>query len=374
MGYNIFRTLFLILLPSLVWGQSMNISASSNTAGNDPSTFPLEEGQLNISSGQVQFINSGTSVADFEAFGISPDKSVVSFLSRTNDGGEITLFNSSGDTLNQYSTISLASSDPSQAVYPFNAGHVLIRNNITNFTFYDTFGEISTSMSSSSQSKEGEAISEIALSDNGSTLVIYNPKIKRNGDLGSKATVRLPEEEFESIFSSNNRFIKDVRISEGGGFIGIVTSAQGSSDQVLIVDKYGNELNRISAEEVLSGITFSEGAEYITLYSQGRVMVYSTLEGNRLGSTSIRSSVFEAKYFAEDDMIVVLSGNYSASSDILNNVEFRAIDLEQRQIASGEYNSALGFSKAMHPRLSRTSSHTYELTGANKILSISVAF
>lgn len=368
------RLFALVLLPTVVWGQSLNISTKPNTAGNNPSTFSLENGKISINSNEVQFLDANLSVTDFEAYGISPDNSLVSFLKRTPEGGEITIFSSSGDTLNQYETISLASNDPSQAVYPFNTGNTLLRNNITNFTFYDTFGDINTNMSSSSQSQEGEAISEVTMDDDGETLVIYNPKIKRSGNLGSRAQVKMPEEQFSHIFSSRERFIQEVMVSEGGGIVSILTSRQGSNDQVIIMDKFGNELNRIETDEDLQGISFSDNSEYITLYSQGRVMVYPSLGGDRIGSTSIRNPVFQAKYFPEDDLILILNGSYSESSGILNNVEVRAVDIEQRQIASKAYGRAIGFTQALKTDFIRSSAGSYELKGGSQELVISANF
>lgn len=374
MGASIFRILVLVLLPSIVIGQSLNLSVSQETSDNNPSTFLLKSDEVVINSNSLRFLGSNNTVNRFETIGISPDGGTVGVLKRSAGDGQVVLFNSVGDTLNSYSAKSLASDDPSLAVFPFNNGGIILRDNITNFTFYNTFGEISTNMSSSSQSEEGEAIAEVAMSQDGQTLVVYNPKVKREGVLGSQAQVMLQDGSFQNIHFSTDRYLKDVNISENGNVIVAVTSQDGANDRVLVMDKFGNELNNISTDESLIGTSLSDNSEYITLYSTNRVMVYSTVEGNRLGATSLRSTAFLADYFPDDNVLMVLMGDYSENTGTLNGVEFRAIDLEQREIASEEFSGALGFNDAITPKFVRTSAGEYQLLGSSKRMTIKANF
>lgn len=371
----IIRVMILILLPSVLMGQSINFSVSSATSNNNTSTFLLDQGEIAINSNSIRFLRSGKTVQGFTSFGVSPDKTIVSLLKHSPQGGEVVLLNSRGDTLTAYSTVSLMQDDPSLALYASNAGDVLLRDNITNFTFYDTFGDIKTNMSSSSQSKEGEAISEVSMSPDGKTVVIYNPKIKRDGNLGSKAEVKLVDGSFENIFFSNDRYIRNLTISDDGNLIVVITAKQGTDDQALIMDKYGNELNTITVEETLIGAVLSHDNEYLTLYSGGRITVHNTLDGNRLQGVSLRSPVFLVNYFSDDSVLLVLTGSYSERTGTLNNVEFRAVDLQQREITSKEFSGTLGFTQhVIVPRLVRTSSNNYQLTGANKQVTIETNF
>lgn len=374
MGISIIRILVFILLPSIVFGQSLHLSTSKQTSDNNPSTFLLENGEVTISNSSLQFSSTNNTITGFEDFGISPDKSTVGVLKRPEGQGEIILFNSRGDTLTSYTGKSLSSDDPSQAVYPLNNSNVILRDNITYFTLYDTFGDILTGISSSSESEEGETIAEVVMSQDGQTVVVYNPKVKRKGNLGSKAQVMLPDKTFQNIYFSTDRYLKEVKVSEDGNFVVAITAQEGTNDRVLIMDKYGNELNNISTDENLLGISLSDDSEYITLFSSGRVMVYSVLDGERLGATSIRSSVFLADYFPEDNIILVLMGNYSASSENMNNVEFRAINIGQRAIASEEFSGVLGFSEAITPEFVRFSSNNYQLKGGSKRINITANF
>lgn len=370
---KIFRMLIFVLFPSVVLGQSLNLSVSQQTSGNDVATFQLEGGKVSIGSGSIQFLSSGSTVEDYKAFGVSPDYSKVIVLQWDGEKGNMLLYGSAGDTLNSYSTITLAD-EASFGVYPFNNGNLVLRDKIANFTFYDTFGEIVTSVSSSSQSKEGEAISELVMSANGETVVVYSPKIKRNGELGSKAMVMKQDDKFNDVFFDSDRYLKNVTISADGDIIALLTAKEGADDQVRIMDKFGNELNTITVDERLVGASFADEAKYITLYSGGRVMVYSTLEGESLGATSFRSSIFLADYFPDDNLILALTGRYSERTGVMNGAEFRAINLEKRAIESKEFPASLGFNKAITPRLTRTSAGEYKLEGGSKVIEIKANF
>lgn len=369
---KMFRILVFFLLPSIALGQSLNISVTDQTADNNRSTFTLGNSEVTIESQTVRFLDSDKE-QHYDAVGISPDNTIISTLTWNGQEGEISLYSSEGEKLNVFSTISLAD-ETSFGLYSFDNGNTLLRDKIANFTFYDSFGEIVTSMSSSSQSTEGEAISEVARSATGNTIVIYNPKIKRNGDLGSKAQVRTGPKEFDDIFFSSDRYLKNVTISNDGSLIALVSARQGTDDRVLIVDNYGNELNTISLEEDLKDVRFSDDLEYTTIYSGGRVMVYNTLSGESIGATSFRTPVITADYFPEDNLILALTGSYSERSGILNDIEFRAINLQQRSIASKQFSGALGLHKAIELRLIRNSGNRYMLNGANKNISIRANF
>ncbi|MEL7834126.1 hypothetical protein [Fodinibius sp. Rm-B-1B1-1] len=348
------------------------MSIDSETNGNNTSTFLLKEGNVSFNSQSVRFLNNGAEEY-YDAVGVSSDKSLVSILSWNGEEGEILLYDSEGNKLFDFESIMLAD-EASFGMYTLGNGNTILRDKIANFTFYDTFGEITTSVSNSSQSKGGEAISEVAINESGKTVVLYNPQIKRDGTLGSKAQVRTGVEEFKDIYFSSDRYLKDVTVSDDGSFIALITARDGTSDQVLIMDKYGNELNTISADEDLKGINFTNNLEQVTIYSGGRVMVHNTLTGESLGATSLRSPVIVADYFPEDNLILALTGNYSDQSGLLNSVNFRAINLEQRSIASQQLSGALGMSDIIDVEFKRNASNNFMLEGANKRVNIRANF
>lgn len=371
---TLFSLIFTLLLPFVVWGQSLSISPTSSTSSNDPSVFSMKDGaKIKLDGNSVQFLKSGKKVSQYFAFGVSQDRSLISLLGYEEGKARITLFTPQGDTVNSYTSVSVNPNDPSLAIYPVSSGHLLLRDNIMNFIWHDGLGNKGTNISSGSGSQQGETISEVKMSADRQTIVIFTPKIKRASGLGSKAELLKADEEFKRIFQSEDRYIKDLSVADDGNLITLVTAAEGTNDEVVILDKFGNEINTLTIEESVVGAGLAADGQHVTVYSNNRVGVYDIINGERLGSASLQEAVFAAEYFPADQMVVLLSGDYSSASGILNNVQVKVIDLQKRSIASEEFSPALGFHEALHPTFKRLSSNKYEFEGANKDLVIDVA-
>jgi hypothetical protein len=362
-------------MPLGLLGQSLHFSTEGKTANNNPTVFSLsDDNKVEIRSNSITFMDSGKSLSSHLAAGFSPDRSIVGVLNSSGEQAEISLLSASGDTLNSYSSISIKSNDPSLDVYPLNSGALLLRSNIMNFAMYDGYGNTGTTITSGSNSEEGETISEVRSSTDGATTIIFTPKIKRGEQLGSKVDLLDMDNQLVRIFEHQERFIKELQVSEDGKWITIITGADGTNDRVLVMDRYGNEIGSFSPEEELEGAELSRDASHITLFSSKRVRVYNVLSGERLGSTSIQDPAFYADFFPEDQMILILSGDYSDTSGILNSAEIKAVDLARRDIVSNSLSEALGFYEGFEIDIIRLSSNQYKLKGANKELTINVSF
>lgn len=365
----------LFLLPIGVLGQSLQFSSEGNSSNNSPNVFSLsEDNKVKIQSNTITFLDSGMSFSSHLAAGFSPDRSIISLLDYTGEAAEVSLLSASGDTLNSYSSISIKPNDPSLAVYPLNSGALLLRSNIMNFAMHDGYGNTGTTITSGSNSEEGETISEVRTSSDGATAIIFTPQIKRGNQLGSKADLLGVDNQLIRIFEHDERFIKELKISEDGNWVTIITGAEGANDRVLVMDRYGNEIGKFTPEEQLEGAQLSKDARHITLFSSKRIRVYDILSRERLGSTSIQNPVFFADYFPQDQMILILSGDYSSTSGILNNIELKAVDLARRDIVSNSLSEALGFYDGFKTNIERLSANRYKLEGANKELTIDVNF
>lgn len=367
-----FKVFVFLVLPLSTTAQSLNVSVQG-TSGNNASAFALSEGSVSFDKAQVRF-PSGAVISNFLDYGVSPDLSVVGFLSTAGGNSKALVMDSEGDTLSSFDVTSLSSDDPSVAVYPSNTGAVLVRDNIASFSFYDTFGQIITQVTSSSQSKEGEAISEVAMDPRAQTIVIYNPQIKRNGQLGSQAQLLNASNKLENVYSNSRRVIKNVVVSSDGQFIMLLTASSGSEDEIVIMDRFGNELNVINTDEDIQDVRLSGDAEYITLISERRVLVFDMLQGKRLGSTSLRSPLVVAEYFPEDEIILAMTGDVYSATGIVNNIDFHAIHLGKRQVARESLSSSVRLNGAIRHDLIRTGSSRYRLKGANKQIEIRAAF
>jgi len=367
-------TITLFGFTTICSGQSISISAVSNTANNNSSTFTLEDGKVTFSSNRIQFLSTGNMISGYASLGISRDLSLVGAVEDNGSAGRVVLLNSKGDNLSSFEITNITPGDPSLAIYPYNNGSVLVRDNIANFRFFDTYGEIITSVSGSSQSEGGESISEVVMSSASETVIIYTPKIKNGEGLGSQAGYLDDSMNLQNLYYNSDRYIKHMEITENGQFVVFVTSNDDDNDQIHVTDRYGNQLSEIFSEESLKGVRLSNNAAFITAYSVNRVLVFESMSGERVGSTSFRSEVLAANYFREDNTIVALTGTFNGDSGTIENAEFHAINIEQRKVERGGYNAPLAMDEVLKTEFTRVGTNRYRLSGTNKTLEIQVSY
>lgn len=363
----------LLSLTTLASAQSLSINPQANSAGNDRSTFTLAKGKASFASNQITFLATGRTATGFSSYGISGDNSYLALLEGNGSASRAVTFSSTGTQLNEFEITNISATDPSAAVYPFNNGALLVRDNIVNFSFYDSFGSIISNVSGSSQSQGGESIAEVAMDPSAQTVVIYTPKIKNENGLGSQAGYVGNDMRLQNFFYSSDRSIKYLDVSDNGQFIIFITATEGGEDRVHVTDRYGNELAELSSEENLKAAAISEDAGYVTIYSAGRVLAYDAISGERVGSTSFRNEVIQAAYFPEDDAIVALTGSKNSNGQI-GNVEFHAINIEERKVERKAYGGLLAVNSALKLSFQRQGQDQYRLKGTNKILAIRVSY
>jgi hypothetical protein len=361
-------------ISSFCTAQSLTIDAVSNTAGNDVTTFNLKDAKVSLASNQVRFLANNQMLSGYRALGISPDLSLLGTVEGSGTASRVALLTSAGNSLSSYEISGITAGDPSVAIYPSANGEVLVRENIANFSFYDTFGEIITNVSGSSQSEGGESISEVARSKDAETVVIYTPKIKQDGGLGSQARYVDGSMELQSLHYSTDRYIKYLDVSASGQYVVVITSKDDGNDRVKVTDRFGNDLAEISTEENLSKARLSKDAGYVTVNAGNRILVYNLLSGERLGSTSFRSEVITSDYFPADNTILALTGNRSGENGALRDIQLHAINLELRKVERRDYQSAIGIHKALPMYFERTGKYQYLLQGASRKLQVQVSY
>lgn len=366
--------IFFVAFSGMCTAQSLSVATINSSNNNDLSTFNLKNGKVSLNQGMVQFSANGKTVNGYMAYGVSPDHTVVSVLHGTGSGSRITLFSSTGDSLSTFEVTNLSIGDPSIAVYPANTGAALVRDNIANFNFYNSFGEIIVNLSGSSQSEGGESISEVVMSHSAETVLIYTPKIKRDSKLGSQIQYVDSGMNLKSLFFSTDRYIKTMSLTGNGQFVTFITSQEGTEDKIHVTDRYGNEIASITQDENLKGAKLSENAGFTTAFSGKRVLVFDTMTKERIGSTSFRAEVIDVSYFPEDNTIVAMTGSYADNTGTVSDVEFHAVNLVRRKVQRKEYPSAIGLNKKMQSGFIRSDKNRYHLIGANKKLELSVSF
>lgn len=369
-----FLLVILFLFPATVHAQSLQLAPTSQTDDHAPSVFPLDDHPVLLKEKVVQYMDNDRQFSGFLAYGVSPDQTTVGLLRNTMEGSSALLLDSRSDTLVRYDPSELKSSDPSLAIYPFGGGQSVVRQNIGRFTLYDPLGKRLAEYSSITGSEEGESISKLASGKRAQTLVLYNPKVKLDGGEGSQAHLTQPEGRLKTFYSSASRTIESLKITSDGQFMGLLTAEEGTQRQLLIYDRFGNEIASMRFENAITGFSISDKGQSLVVYSDRRVLVYDVATGEKVGSTSFRSNVVYADYFDADNILMTLTGRPDRDGRKITNTEVHAIHLEQREITSTEWSGSLGIHPRIPLRLERTGTYQYLLRGTSKELRIRANF
>lgn len=315
----------------------------------------------------ILFIFSGAIYA--QSLSITSSSASNDILSSEVTSSGIVVSEQSGETL-VTGNYSAPSGDPSLAVYTFANGSYIVRENIANFLVYDSFGRVQKTISNSSQSEGGEAISELSTDDYGRTVVIYNPKVIVNGVTGSRAKIINSKSVPLDIYYSQDRALSGVSVSTNGEFVAFSTVKSGSDDEVVLMDRFGNTLNTIEFDQPVKGVSFSENGLFVTIYSGSRAAAYEVRSGERVGSTSFRNtSVVFAGYDPIDKTIIGVTGSGDST---LSDVQLHAVNVSARKIAREDFDGSLEVQGQI--KLNRTGSGRYTISGLDKNLNLRASF
>ncbi|MEX0720378.1 MAG: hypothetical protein WD059_06900 [Balneolaceae bacterium] len=340
--------------------QSLQVSTVPSTGNNNTSQFAVGDEQITISNSSLAF-NEGAVSADIAHSGISATLGETGISVFETDGTK--LINTDYD---------FVTDDSSLKIYAMGNGGFIVRENIANFLLYNSYGTIRHSVSNSSQSTEGESISELASDPAFKTVVLYNPKIVRNGQEGSRAQLVTMDGGTTDFYNSQDRAIRMVNVTENGQYINIVTYQTGTDDVVLIMDRFGNQLSEIPFDQNIADVRVSNDGRFITIRSNSRVAAHSVLSRERVGSTSFRSTLHFAEYIPEDKTIIALTADKSGS--VLSNIEFHAINVAARAIERQAFNSSLGTTDIIPVYLTREGRFNYSISGFSQKLNVKASF
>jgi len=295
-------------------------------------------------------------------------------LSASYSSGEISIYDADGTPVNSVEYDLPAEGDDSFSIYTLFNGGFFVRENISNFEFYDSFGNLKYTISNNAGSPDGESVSDAAFDNLKSTIVVYNPKIIFGGDEGSRASYIDRQGNAQEFYFSRERYIKDVVLSDNAGFIGVITADDGTDDQISVFDRFGNSLQTISFDQEIAGAHITGSGRYITVFSGGRAAVYNVLSGERTGSTSFRRAepVQFAGFIPEDNTIISLTAEPAGNT--LTKMEVHAINISARKIARQSYNGTLNMMEGRSFSIRRSEQFNYTITGLNEELNIEASF
>lgn len=359
-------------LPVTGLSQSISVSVLSAHSGNQPGTVPLKEGTITVRGNTIQLISSNQSVnqTGIAGWSVSDGGHKVGMLLREN-GLNLTTYDYNGSQIADSEMEFFEGDDETLAIYQFDDGRTVVRDNVANFSFFDASGSLIYSVSNSSQSREGESESRLAADPSGSTVVLYNPIISAGGQTGSRATLVFGPNDTEVFFQDNSREITHLSVSENGTLISMIAGA-GSNTRAMVFDRFGNELNRIEFDDTQLGLATDAAGTYLTAYSSSRIQVYNLITGERLGSASSRQSIISAQYHPEDDLILAVGG--AKTNGRISDPMMMAVHLTKRQIARSEITFTVSTHDINKIRQVRLSQNQYRITGLNQHLDVTAQF
>gem|GEM_PF-348650 len=371
MKYLLFVSLF--LYATAISGQNIEVSPTEATSNNNVQTFTFDDARVQIQGNNLTITGPGANVTvdGASAWHVSPDGKFLGAIHTGNDLRAI-LIDGKGEKMKDIKLDHFDPFDETLTIKTFNNGRFITRDNVANFTFFDSRGSIKYSVSNSSGSEDGEVVSGITADPSGNTVLLYNPRINYGQQHGSRARIVKGENQKIDLFSSRERTIKYANITNNGNFVTLISEHAGTDDEVLVTDRFGNEIASINSDMDLLGGSLSEDAEYLTLYSGNRAQVYRLSDMERLGSTSFQVGVTFATYSAADQQIIALCGNLS--NNRINNPEIHAVHLGERSIARTDLSSTLSYIDYNQIRMTRTGANQFIITGLNQDLAIRTQF
>lgn len=346
--------------------RQLTIQPAGDHSGNSTNQFPLDNGLLEEDRGYITIGEAG--IFNPESWSISFSGKKVSFLEDRDGTVYYSNFLATGEMASELELEFFDPADETMNVYSFDDGRAIARDNVANFSYFSASGELLYSQSNSSQSSDGERESQLASDALGQTVVLYNPVISFGDTRGSQANLLYGEEDTKRFFNSQTSEIKEIKVSQNGSFISLLTS----DNKVYLFDRFGNELAEQSFEDEQVGVSLTGDGAFLTVYSRSRVQVLSTSTGERLGSTSSRSPVVYATYEPEDDTILIFGGSIDGNQ--INDPMVTAVNISQRQILREEVSMPLAMHDIEKLRIDRTGASQYRLSGLNRPLIIQASF
>ncbi len=361
--------LFLLMFGAIsIHAQSITVSPHSQHSNNNQNSFPLHNSSLVVGPNSMQV--GDTSIDHPRSWAKSSQGKKVSFLMNR---GDLYLLNvdASGEKIAENILEFFDPTDQTLNVYSFDDGRTIVRDNVANFTFFDSAGNLLYSYSNSTQSSDGERESQLSADSNGRTVVLYNPAIAFGSTTGSRANIVYGEENSREIFRDSEREIRQLIVSDDGSYITIL-AVNSDGSHLNLYDRFGNELYQYQTGDDLLGVSLSSNADYITKYSSGRVQVFDLQTGESIGNASSRSTIFYASYVPEDETVLALGGSLTGRN--ISNPTVTAVHLGLRQITRSDINVQLSTIDRNMIRLIRQGESNYRVVGLNRDLILQTSF
>ena len=362
----------ILYLPATLFAQTVTAEFYPENKASAVSQYPLQNGVLSASGDTFQFgtENPVTIINPIE-FSLSGDRHLVGSLQFGN-GLEAAVYNDKGDALLNKELENLSSADETIGFKLLNTGEFVIRDNVANFSFFNPAGSRVSTYSNIASTSGGEQTSEIEVTNDGTLNVVYNPVIRYQNGRGSRITLVTGDNEGSEFYNSYNRVIIRLSISELDHTISVITENSEGSRSLHWFDRFGNLLFEMDSDLDIEGFTMNNDGNYITVFVGSRVQVYETETMERLGSASSRSSIVQAAYFPENNLILILGGEID--NQRIGNPDITAVDLQRRQIERASLNESVMYMDATDITIESESSNSFRIDGINRPIRVTTQF
>lgn len=343
-------------------------------AGNEtgsPWAVKLENGAFESLQPDLQFNN----VLDYD---ISPDGRHIAVLRETDEqdtGYVAELYNRRGIKVGYYADIAnLDAFDPSLKLYMLQDAGLVLRDNIVSFSLY-TYGRgFVERLSNASGSAEGESMSRLASSRDGSAVYVYNPRImKEDGGYDSRIMQMDLSGDLKQVYYQRDAEITHLFASNNGEHVfAVFVDTQGRTS-VQKIDSGGNVVASHRPEELDAPDAYVQPElNAITWFEDNQARTYNIETGERLALAYLRGeNIVFATYSPEDEAVITLTGRRSNSDGEINMSSVRVVDLDARSILSSDDTShQLEFQNQDDPRLTRIGARHFRLTGVSNAIDI----
>lgn len=359
--------------------QQITISPISESSENSENEYTLSNRWGEIETirkfhDAVEFTGTNYTVSNYEQVSVSPGNFKFGFLMREGSDYNVEIRDEKGEKAHQLTEIdTFDDDDPSPKIYVLDNGEVFYRFNISFFRHYDSNGEQIETINNSSDSPEGEMISELKRLPYSNGVLLYNPQIRYGGDqTGSRVQYYDGKGDPEEIFASEDRQIQDLTYSKNGQLL-VLHLIDDNTHYSRAVDLNGNTFYSHEYDDFEPvELSVSDDGRYLVSRGSSRVMTHDMHTGESMGSTSIGTSTLSATYSSDLNSMLVLSGSYSESNNSLSNMELRRVDVVERSIDTKEIDGSYHWNQLLPLRIDTRAGNEFRISGINRPLQITM--
>ncbi|MDI6400398.1 hypothetical protein QLX67_00160 [Balneolaceae bacterium ANBcel3] len=369
-------TLFagVLFYSSPLWSQSLQVSYAPETVSFSSNQFPADllrgadaSRYIQVQDNEIIFAGGQAMISGFDYLAFSPNRSFIGVLFFYAERVSAEIYRSDGTLIHRIGHLAdIHPNDPSRALFLFDNGQFVYRDNVAGFAFYNEQGENVSQVYNSFGSQDGEQVSQFSATAFGNSVYLYNPVIHEGGNINSRIQKAHMDESVREIAFFENRKISSLEIHPSGRMMLVHTIRQDTDvHEAFVLDMDGSILVYIDFEntEVLRS-ELSLCGRFITARASGRVMVYDVPTGERLGSASFRQTVRAAGYNPDGTMVVLTASQGSRNQ--LQNLMLHMIDIHQRTIHREDIDLSIAESPDKPLRILFDQSGHSRITGGNR--------